>query len=81
MVSDVIRRHESEKGNAVWIDGIKRVRFRSPVRPDESISISFTPPLHDGDRSYSFKVVANGETICTGVMTARPVDEGYSPDA
>ncbi len=68
MVRDVIRRYASEKGKNVKISGIRRVRFRLPVRPGESLSISLSIPDHDHQCICPFKVVVHGDTACTGLM-------------
>jgi 3-hydroxyacyl-[acyl-carrier-protein] dehydratase len=75
MVTDVIKHHESEKGKKIKISGIRNVRFRLPVRPDEPLDISLS--ISDGENvlSYPFKVELNGKTACTGIVVAEPLQE------
>lgn len=73
MVTDVIRHTAFEKGKRINITGIRRVRFRTPVRPDESLSISLISPDHSDDLSYHFTVEVNGDTACTGIMEEEPL--------
>jgi 3-hydroxymyristoyl/3-hydroxydecanoyl-(acyl carrier protein) dehydratase len=70
MVTDAVRHHESEKGRKIRIAGIRRVRFRLPVRPDELLKISLSSSHQDGGLSYHFDVVVKGETACTGIIVA-----------
>ena len=74
IVSDVIRRYESDKGKRVMISGIRRVRFRLPVRPGTSLSISVFSP--DDNDAYTFKIAVNGETACTGMMDFKAIEPG-----
>ncbi|MDD5722791.1 MAG: MaoC/PaaZ C-terminal domain-containing protein [Syntrophales bacterium] len=68
MVGDIVRRHASEMGKQVQIAGIKRVRFRLPVRPGDVLTISLTLPDRGDRLDWHFKVAVNGETSCTGMM-------------
>ena len=70
MVTDAITHHESEKGHKIRIVGIRRVRFRLPVRPDELLKISLSSSYEDGRLSYHFNVVVEGKTACTGIIVA-----------
>lgn len=82
MVTDVIRQYESEKGRRIRVSGIRRVRFRLPVSPDELLMISLSLPSQEGGLSYHFKCELNGKTVCTGTVTAEPVpDEIQGHDA
>ena len=75
MVKDAITHHESEKGRKIRITGIRRVRFRLPVRPDESLTISLPLSHQENNLSYHFMVTLNGKTACTGVVVAEPLPE------
>jgi 3-hydroxyacyl-[acyl-carrier-protein] dehydratase len=72
MVTDVVKHHESEMGRESRISGIRRVRFRLPVRPDETLTISLSLPSQEDGFSYHFNVSVNGKTACTGVVSAEP---------
>ena len=75
MVTDAIRHHESEKGKKIRIIGIKRVRFKLPVRPDELLNISMSSFYQDGGLSYQFDVNLRGKTACTGIIMAELLPE------
>ncbi len=82
MVTDVIRQYECEKGRRIRVSGIRRVRFRLPVRPDELLMISLSLSRQEGGLSYHFKVDLDGKTVCTGIVTAEPLpDEIQGYDA
>ncbi len=65
-VSEVIQQYEAARGRTVSISGIRRVRFRVPVRPGASVTITVSP-AQDFD-SYAFRAVVHGETVCSGTM-------------
>ena len=73
MVTEVIRQYECEKGGRIRIAGIRRVRFRLPVRPDELMMISLSLSCQEGGLSYHFKVEMNEKTVCTGIIAAEPL--------
>jgi 3-hydroxyacyl-[acyl-carrier-protein] dehydratase len=75
MVTDAITHHESEKGKKIRIVGIRRVRFRLPVRPNELLKISLSSSHQDGRLSYHFDVAVNGKPACTGVIVAELLPE------
>lgn len=72
MVTDAIRHHEFERGRKVRITGIRRVRFRQPVRPGEALTISLSLSHQEPGISYQFKVSVNEKTACTGIVAAEP---------
>ncbi len=73
MVTDVIRHYESEKGKKIRMAAIKRVRFRLPVRPGETLAISPSLPREGEELTYNFKVTAGGKTVCTGIVVFEPL--------
>jgi 3-hydroxyacyl-[acyl-carrier-protein] dehydratase len=75
MVSEVVRQYASEIGEKIRISAIRRVRFRVPIRPDKSLSISLALPAGDDHHSYHFKVTMNGDTTCTGIIDVEPLPE------
>jgi 3-hydroxyacyl-[acyl-carrier-protein] dehydratase len=74
MVGEAVQHDERKRGMTVRITGVKRVRFRQPIRPDDPISISLTRTESDRDSSYNFKIVVRDDIACTGVMTAERID-------
>jgi 3-hydroxymyristoyl/3-hydroxydecanoyl-(acyl carrier protein) dehydratase len=70
IVTDVIRKIESGAGNKVALLGIRKVRFKLPVKPNTSLSISISSQNRDTNRTYLFKIFSEGEIACTGMLTA-----------
>ena len=50
------------------VTGVRRVRFKQIIRPDNQIKIIATP-LEQNDDTYSFRIAVKDETVCSGVMT------------
>lgn len=75
MVMDVIRHHEAEKGRKIRIAGVKRVRFKLPVRPDELLKISLSLYQQEVGLSYHFSIGLDGKTVCTGIAKAELLTE------
>jgi len=71
MVMDVIRHHEAEIGSKVRITGIKRVRFKLPVRPEELVKITVSLKHQNTGLSYNFAVESDEKTVCTGIAEAK----------
>jgi len=64
MVSDVIR---LAMGRNVNISGVRKVRFRQIIRPDDPLKILVTPVREDPP-TYSFKILMKEEIACSGVI-------------
>jgi 3-hydroxyacyl-[acyl-carrier-protein] dehydratase len=75
MVTDSIKHQESKKGKNIRIAGIRRVRFRLPVRPDEVLTVSVSLSDQESGPSYQFKVAVSGKTVCSGVVVIEPLPE------
>ena len=76
MVTDAIRHYESKNGRRIRVSGIRRVRFRLPVRPGELLMISLSlPTLEEEGLSYHFKGELDGKAVCTGIVTAEPLPD------
>jgi 3-hydroxyacyl-[acyl-carrier-protein] dehydratase len=73
MVTDAVRYDEEHRGNQVRITGVKRVRFRLPIRPDDPIAISVSRTKGESEDSYSFRIAVNQDIACTGVVTAERI--------
>jgi acyl carrier protein len=80
MVVEAFSRQGSEKGGRIAIKGIRKVRFRKPVRPDETLSIFVSSATADNSHSYPFKVDVKGQTVCTGVMELKTYFIGKEND-
>jgi len=71
MVKEAILYGEKKEGKKVEITGIKKVRFRLPVKPDDILNISYSLLRTEERRTYSFKVSLDGQVMCSGAMLAR----------
>jgi 3-hydroxyacyl-[acyl-carrier-protein] dehydratase len=75
MATDAIRHRELEKGRKVHITSIRRVRFKLPVRPEESLNIVLSLPDKAEELTYHFMVELKGKTVCTGIAVAMPLPD------
>jgi len=68
MVFDAIHRTE---GRHIEITGIRRVRFKQIIRPDDPLRLTIKPQKN-GPGAYDFRILVNAELACSGVMTVAP---------
>jgi len=68
MVTDVLRQCAQARGKSIRVSGIRRVRFRLPVRPGQSLSIAVSWPDGNEPDACHFKVAVNGEAACSGIV-------------
>lgn len=76
MVCETVRRAALEQGRPVRISGIRRVRFRRPVRPDERLSIEIRSESPEMGNGYLFQAEVDGELACTGLVSVEPAAAG-----
>jgi 3-hydroxyacyl-[acyl-carrier-protein] dehydratase len=81
MVADVIRHHESERGSKIMLRGIRRVRFKLPVRPGAVLTISLSATDQHNRHAYQFKVTVQGDIACIGIMDVSPLSASATPMA
>jgi 3-hydroxymyristoyl/3-hydroxydecanoyl-(acyl carrier protein) dehydratase len=65
MVFDAIRKARNQD---LKISSVRRVRFKRMIRPDDRLKI-IAAPLKQAVGSYSFRILIQDETVCSGVMT------------
>jgi 3-hydroxyacyl-[acyl-carrier-protein] dehydratase len=65
MVFDAINRSESRN---IKITGIRRVRFKQIIRPDDPLQLTIKPHKN-GSGAYDFRIQVNSELACSGIMT------------
>lgn len=70
MVMDILKQSEAKKGRMIRIAGVRRVRFKLPVKPDELLNISLSSYQREEGLSYNFVVELNGKTVCMGIVAA-----------
>ena len=64
MVFDAIRKAHNQE---LKVSSVRRVRFKSIIRPDDRLKI-IAAPLKQETGSYSFRILVQDETVCSGVM-------------
>ncbi|MGD9330243.1 MAG: hypothetical protein PVJ53_02970 [Desulfobacterales bacterium] len=67
MVAETIRAALDPK---IRLVGLKRVRFKRMIRPQESMAIR-VDPVADRPGSYRFQVSVDGQNACSGLMITR----------
>lgn len=65
MVFDAIQK---ARNRDLKLSGVRRVRFKRIIRPDDRLKI-IAAPLKQEAGSYSFRILIQDETVCSGVMT------------
>jgi 3-hydroxymyristoyl/3-hydroxydecanoyl-(acyl carrier protein) dehydratase len=74
LVMDAIR---ASLGRGVRLVGLKRVRFKRVIRPEETIEIA-AEPVPDKPGMIRFQLMIDGENACSGLMLTDP-PEGRDP--
>lgn len=64
LVMETIRAALGEK---IRLAGLKRVRFKRMIRPEEAIDIA-ADPVQDKPGMYRFQLTIDGENACSGLM-------------
>lgn len=70
LAEEAVIERERGEGRSVVITGVRRVRFRLPVKPEEEVTLEITRLPDRAGPAYSFAVGLAGETVCSGVLTA-----------
>lgn len=71
MVFDAIRNTVDRE---LVITGVRRVRFRQIIRPDDHMEISISPDKTK-QNDYIFRINVNTETACSGIMTVKQAEK------
>jgi acyl carrier protein len=73
--------HNAEKiGEEISLNALRRVRFTRPVRPGENLSLIVTAEAAHEETIYSFKVISQKNTVCSGLIVARKVKKTKKED-
>ncbi|HOD28200.1 MAG TPA: FabA/FabZ family ACP-dehydratase [Syntrophales bacterium] len=78
LVEEAVLRSERDRGRTVEMTGIRRVRFRLPVKPDDPITLQAVREVKRGTPAFVFNVCLEGEIACSGILSvtaAEPIDE------
>jgi len=71
MVFDAIRKAHNQE---LTVSSVRRVRFKGIIRPDDRLKIIAAPLKQEAD-SYSFRILIQDETVCSGVMAVEKQKE------
>jgi 3-hydroxyacyl-[acyl-carrier-protein] dehydratase len=63
----VLETLRSSLGRELVLSGLKRVRFKRVIRPEENIAID-AAPVPDKPGLYRFQLTIEGENACSGLM-------------
>ena len=70
MVFDAISK---ARNRDLRISGVRRVRFKRMIRPDDQLKI-IAAPLNKEIGAYSFRIMIQEEAVCSGVLTVENKD-------
>jgi 3-hydroxymyristoyl/3-hydroxydecanoyl-(acyl carrier protein) dehydratase len=68
MAFDAAREKEAREGNCIRLKAVKRVRFKTPVRPDDPFTLALKREQKESGVSYNFTILLAGEPACTGIL-------------
>ena len=74
MVLDTISKARKRNFN---VTGVRRVRFKQIIRPDDPLTIE-AAPLEQKDGAYSFRITVRDEIVCSGVMTVEQKEKNQN---
>ncbi len=77
MVVDAISKARKQD---LKISGVRRVRFKRFIGPDDQLKI-IAAPLKKEVGSYSFRILIQDEAVCSGVMTVENQKDRTKDDA
>jgi 3-hydroxyacyl-[acyl-carrier-protein] dehydratase len=69
LVAEAIIEQERGEGRSLVITGVRRVRFRLPVRPEDEVALEAIRMPGRQSPAYSFTICLAGEAVCSGVLT------------
>ncbi|MCE5265463.1 MAG: hypothetical protein LLG97_18270 [Deltaproteobacteria bacterium] len=73
LAEEAVVQQERCDGRSVAIVGVRRVRFRLPVQPEDAVTVEVTRVPDRQGPAYSFAICLAGEAVCTGILTAAVV--------
>ena len=71
MALDAIKRLNQK---SLRISGVKRIRFKQVIRPDDKLKITVAPHKKDA-LSYLFRIMVNGELVSNGILMVEELAE------
>ncbi len=70
LAKEAVMAWERGEGRSVTITGIRRVRFRQPVKPDDEVELEAKRMSGREGPAYAFTISLRGEAVCSGVLRA-----------
>jgi 3-hydroxymyristoyl/3-hydroxydecanoyl-(acyl carrier protein) dehydratase len=70
MVCDAIQKTRNRN---VRVSGVRRVRFKRLIRPDDRLKI-IAAPLTKEPGAYSFRLIVQDEAVCSGIISVENLD-------
>lgn len=68
LVAEAVSEKGRSEGRSLLITGVRRVRFRLPVRPSEEVTLEAVRMPKKEGTAYVFNVYLAGENVCGGVL-------------
>lgn len=75
MVKEAIVGEEIAAGRVIQVLGIRRVRFRQPVKPNDTLTLSFSRSRQEKNLSFTFQVFLDAKAVCSGMIAAGILSE------
>lgn len=69
LVYEAISARARQRGKSVSLASLKRVRFTGPVRPGDTLQLSFKGEGDSSENVYTFNVVLKQQTVCSGQVS------------
>lgn len=76
MATEMVRRFEGMQQKQIRIAGLKRVRFKLPVKPHDTVTLALSREKAGRVSTYAFQARVKAEIACTGVVLAEPTGTG-----
>lgn len=70
LAKEAVMAWERGEGRSATIPGIRRVRFRQPVKPDDEVELEAKRIFGREGPAYAFKISLRGEAVCSGILRA-----------
>lgn len=68
MALEAIVWEAGKKGEEIRVKALKRVRFTSPVRPGEKLSLVINRESGEEENLFAFKVTGKENVVCSGLI-------------
>jgi 3-hydroxyacyl-[acyl-carrier-protein] dehydratase len=65
---EAIVREAGKRGEEIRLEALKRVRFTSPVRPGEKLSLVINRESGEEENLFAFKVTGKENVVCSGLI-------------